>query len=84
MTEEEVIQDVISKTKMPKEVLSVDFSFTEDSTGMPSVRINLHVFDDLHPSASKIRKLSKLMRNISRQILDANIPSWPYVHLVTD
>lgn len=84
MTEAEIIQDVIDQIKMPKEILGVDFSFTEDSTGMPTVWINLHIFDELHPSRAQIRKLSTLMREISTKILETNAVSWPFIHFVAD
>lgn len=84
MTDEKLIRDVISNIQLPEDVLAVDFSFSEDSTGMPAVWINLHVLEDLRPSTTKIRKLSRLMLHISQQLLDKNIESWPYVNLVTD
>nr|WP_315260937.1 hypothetical protein [uncultured Duganella sp.] len=84
MTDEKLIRDVINKINLPEEILSVDFSFSEDSTGMPAVWINLHILDDYKPSAEKISKLSALMRDISRKILDTDVISWPYVRFVTD
>ena len=84
MTEERIIRETIDKITMPEEVKAVDFSFSEDSTGMPAVWINLHVSDDLHPSEAKGAMFTALKREISKRIFEANADAWPYVRLIAD
>jgi hypothetical protein len=84
MTEEELIRDAVSKMTLPKEVKSIDFSFSEDSTGMPAVWINLHVAEDFKPSAAKVNKLSAVKKDISKRIFETNAVAWPYIRLVTE
>jgi len=84
MTDEKVIKSIVKKIKLPEEVKSVDFSFSEDSTGMPAVWINLHVSEDYRPSAEKVSKLSAFKKDISKKIFENNVTSWPYIRLITD
>lgn len=84
MNEENVIRDIVANIKLPDEVKSVDFSFSDDSTGMPAVWINLHVREDYTPSADKVSMLSAVKKDISRKIFERNVVSWPYIRLVTD
>ena len=84
MTEEAAIQSILDHVALPDDVLSVDFSFSDDSTGMPAVWINLHVVDDYHPSPAKVSRLVAAKEAISRPILDAGFSCWPYVRLIAD
>jgi len=84
VSEEKLIKSIIKKIKLPKEVKSIDFAFSEDSTGMPAVWINLHVSEDYKPSADKVNRLSAARKDISKRILEQNITSWPYVRLIAD
>ena len=84
MTDEKLIKAIVDQMKLPQEVKSVDFSFSEDSTGMPAVWINLHVSQDYKPSKEKVNLLSALKKEISKKVFENNVISWPYVRLVTD
>lgn len=83
MTEERVIKSIIKKIQFPKDIKSVDFLFSDDSTGMPAVWINLHVAEDYKPSDAKVEMLSALKKDISKKIFEKNVASWPYIRLVT-
>lgn len=84
MSDREKIEKVVSNMKLPDEVRSFDLNFSEDSTGMPAVWVNLHISEDYKPSANKINKFVALKKEVSRKILDTNVETWPYVRLVTD
>jgi hypothetical protein len=84
MSEEALVKSIIDKIPLPQEVLSVDFSFSEDSTGMPAVWINLHVSEDYNPTAQKVSKLSALKKLISSKIFEEKVASWPYIRLIAD
>lgn len=84
MNEEKLIKSIVEHITLPADVRSVDFSFAEDSTGMPAVWINLHVSEDYKPSAAKMSRLGALKKDISRKIFENNVATWPYVRLVTD
>jgi hypothetical protein len=84
MSDKERVESILGGIKMPAEVLSFDFNFSEDSTGEPAVWINLHVKEDYDPSTAKIDRFVAIKKEIARKILDAQMQSWPYVRLVTE
>ena len=84
MDEEKLILDALSGIALPKDVKKLDLKFSPDSTGVPSVWINLHIADDYHPSEAKIDRLRKVRRAISDKLHASGLRSWPYVKLVAD
>ena len=84
MNEEKLIRSILKNIKLPVEVKSFDLAFSEDSSGMPAVWINLHVDNDNKPSADKVNRLRAVRRDISRRIVEKQSTPWPYVQFVTD
>jgi len=77
--EAQIIERVLKSVRLPAEVKSYTLEFTEDSTGVPAVWINLNVDEDNSPSDSKIEKLVQLKRRITSALFKKEITSWPYV-----
>jgi hypothetical protein len=81
--EAQTIKRVLKSVRLPAEVKSYTLEFTEDSTGVPAVWINLNVDEDNSPSDSKIEKLVQLKRRITSALFKKEITSWPYVRYVS-
>ena len=84
MEEEKIILDVLKGMNLPRDVKRYDLKFSPDSTGMPSVYVNLHIANDNHPSDEKISRLSSIRRAITNTLLARGLQNYPYVKLVTD
>ena len=84
MNEEQLIKMAVKAITRPSEVTAVDYLFSEDSSGLPAVWVNLHVADDNKPSEQKVRKLSDFRKAVAKSILEKNVSRWPYVQLVAD
>jgi hypothetical protein len=84
MDEEKIILDVLKDMELPQDVTTYDLRFSPDSTGIPSVYVNLHIANDNHPSKEKISRLSKARRAITDKLLAKGLENYPYVKLVTD
>lgn len=84
-TDTQTIELVLkSVLRLPTDVKSYDLEFTEDSTGVPAVWINLKVDEDNNPSTSKVETLVQLKRRITSALFEKEIASWPYVRYVSD
>lgn len=79
-----IILDVLKGMNLPGDVKRYDLKFSPDSTGLPSVYINLHIADDIHPTKEKISRLSNIRRTITNTLLARGLENYPYVKLVTD
>jgi hypothetical protein len=78
-----IIKIVLNSLHMPDDVKSYNLKFTEDSTGVSAVWINLKVANNSTPSDSKIRKLAQLKRQITSALFEKGIVNWPYVRYVS-
>ena len=79
----QTIKLVLKSVHLPADVKSYQLEFTEDSTGMPAVWINLKVDEDNTPSDTKIEKLAQLKRRITSALFEKEITSWPYIRYVS-
>jgi hypothetical protein len=84
MDEEKIIREAMGTIKLPSDVKKFDLKFSPDSTGVPSVWINLHITDDSHPSEAKINRLRNARRAIADKLFATELNSWPYVKIVAD
>lgn len=82
-TDAQTIKRVLASVRLPDDVKSYDLEFTEDSTGVPAVWINLKVDVDNNPSTSKVEKLVQLKRRITSALFEKEIASWPFVRYVS-
>jgi len=84
MDEEKIILDLLKGMDLPRDVEKYDLKFSPDSTGTPSVYVNLHIANDIHPTKEKISRLSQARRAITSKLLASGLDNYPYVKLVTD
>lgn len=82
-TDAQTIKLVLASVRLPDDVKSYNLVFTEDSTGVPAVWINLKVDEDNNPSNSKVEKLVQLKRRITSALFEKEIASWPFVRYVS-
>jgi hypothetical protein len=78
------IHQIVKRHKFPSAVKrEFEVSFGEDSGGQQAVWIWFAVDEDLTPSAAKISELTAFVRSVRADLLNANLPFWPYVDVRT-